>query len=205
MSIPTSKILKASKAVMAIADLKASSPEQKQSQSVNIVVNPTYMDKKVSYPKTEANKETTVEQEQVSSQETEDNPYAGVQDSPMINTRDIESAMEKTKEIAENIQEKDNTIKALSLIIEIIQQNPLIVNKFVVAELDTLAELIRLLTNSECVEIDTEDIDCSCTSSKYRVVKRIYIKKDGDFYSVNQCPIILRLFDNYKISLNLVI
>ena len=205
MSIPTSKILKASKAVMAIADLKASSPEQKQSQSVNIVVNPTYMDKKVAYPNVEAKKETTASQEQETTETNDSNPYAGVPDSPVINTRDIETAMEKTKEIEDNIQEKDNTIKDLSLIIEIIQQNPLIVNKFVIAELDTLAELIRLLTNSESVEIDTEDIDCSCSSPKYRVVKRIYIKKDGDYYSVGQCPIILRLFDNYKISLNLVI
>ena len=200
MSIPTSKILKASKSIMAIAELKNNSPDTKQSQSVNIVVNPTYTDKKVAYPKVEHEPNTE------NNQPKEINPYEDMpNEQTQCMTRDIESAMEKTKEISENIEEKENTIKALSLIIEIIQSNPLIVNKFVVAELETLTELIRLLTNSQHVEIDTDDIDCSCSSAKYRVIKRIYIKKDEEIYSLAQCPVLLRLFDNYKISLNLVI
>ena len=203
MSIPSSKILKASKSIMAIAELKHNSPDTKQAQSVNIVVNPTYMDKKVAYP--DANIKTQTDQNKSSEESKIDNPYENMSEQPQICTRDIDSAMEKTNEITENIDEKDNTIKALSLIIEIIQNNPLVVNKFVIAELDTLAELIRLLTNSQSVEIDTEDIDCSCTKAQYRVIKRIYIKKDNDYYGISQCPIIMRLFDNYKISLNLVI
>lgn len=206
MSLPTSKILKASKSIMAIADLKHNSPTTQQAQNVNITINPTYADKKVAYPSTE----TEAQQQQATpTQETvqqDNNPYAGLpNESQVVSTRDIETAMKKTEEISESIEEKENTIKALSLIIEIIQNNPLIVNKYVVAEIDTLAELIRLLTNSESVEIDTNDIECSCTKAKYRVIKRIYIKKDSDVYGISQCPILLRLFDNYKISLNLVI
>ena len=52
MSIPTSKILKASKAVMAIADLKNNSPNAAQSQNVNVFVNtpqPTEPDQTVNY------------------------------------------------------------------------------------------------------------------------------------------------------------
>ena len=39
MTIPTSKILKASKSIMAIADLKHNSPQQQQAQNVNVIVN----------------------------------------------------------------------------------------------------------------------------------------------------------------------
>ena len=47
MSLPTSKILKSSKSIMAIADLKNNSPTTQQAQNVQIVVSPTYTDKKV--------------------------------------------------------------------------------------------------------------------------------------------------------------
>ena len=203
MSLPTSKILKASKSIMAIADLKHNSPTTQQAQNVNIVVNPTYSDKKVAYPNIEKEQEG---EQQENKQQNIDNPYSGLPNgADIVNTRDIESAMKKTEEISESIEEKENTIKALSLIIEIIQSNPLIVNKYVVAELETLAELIKLMTNSDSVEIDTDDIECSCSKINYRVVRRIYIKKGNEVYGISQCPIILRLFDNYKISLSLVI
>ena len=195
---------------MAIADLKYQSPNTQQSQSVNInmsvgpgnglAITPTYTDKKVAYPSVESEQEQPELAATDTIQTATDNPYSGIP-----NTRDIETAMKKTEEISENIEEKENTIKALSLIIEIIQSNPLIVNKYVVAELETLAELIRLMTNSDSVEIDTNDIECSCFKVNYRVIKRIYIKKGNEVYGISQCPILLRLFDNYKISLNLVI
>lgn len=201
MSLPTSKILKSSKSIMAIADLKNNSPTTQQAQNVQIVVSPTYADKKVVYPNAE--KEHTGEAFQ--EQQTPDNPYSGLPNEQTIINRSIETAMKKTGEITETIEEKDNTIKALSLIIEIIQSNPLIVNKYVVAEMETLAELIRLITNSDKVEIDCDDIECSCSKTKYQVVKRIYINKGGEVYGITQCPVILRLFDNFKISLNLVV
>ena len=201
MSLPTSKILKSSKSIMAIADLKNNSPTTQQAQNVQIVVSPTYTDKKVVYPNAE--KEHTGEALQ--EQQTAENPYSGLPNEQTIINRSIETAMKKTEEITETIEEKDNTIKALSLIIEIIQSNPLIVNKYVVAEMETLAELIRLITNSDKVEIDCDDIECSCSKTKYQVVKRIYINKGGEVYGITQCPVILRLFDNFKISLNLVV
>lgn len=189
MSIPTSKILKASKAVMAIADLKNNSPNAAQSQNVNVFVNtpqPTEPDQTVNY-------------------QTQENPYSEITQPPKCITRDIETAITKTEELSSNIDEKENVIKALSLIIDIIQNNPLVVNKYVVAETETLAELIKLMVNAENVEIDVDDIDCSCSKTKYRVIKRIYIKKEGEVYSIAQCPVILRLFDNYKISTTLTI
>ena len=198
MTIPTSKILKASKSIMAVADLKHNSPETKQTQNVNIVVNSSCPDKNVSYPN------STEHITEVPAQIDPNNPYCNMPN-PQLTTRDIESAMKKTEEVAESIEERENVIKALSLIIEIIQNNPLYVNKYVIAELATLSELIRLMTNSDEVEINVDDIECSCSAPKYRIIKRIYIKKDNEIYGIAQCPIITRLFDNYKISLNLVI
>ena len=199
MTIPTSKILKASKAIMAVADLRIYSPETTTSQNVNIVVNTQTPDKKVAYP------EMNGKVPDVNQDEQNINPYSDLPNNPQIATRDIENAMKKTEELSESMEEKENVIKALSLIIDIIQNNPLIVNKYVVAELETLSELIRLLTNAEVVEIDVDDIECSCSAPKYRIIKRIYVKKDGELYGIYQCPAITRLFDNYKISLNLVI
>ena len=195
MSIPVSKILKASKSIMAIADLNHNSPSTQNSQNVSVVINtPPQPDKSVSYP------DKVVEAEQVNGDKIATNPYIG-----LPTTRDIESAMKKTEEMTESIDDKENTIKALSLIIDILQSNPLIVNKFVIAELETLQELIRLLTSSDNVEIDCNDIECSCTKVKYRTIKRIYITKDNELYNIQQCPVLLKLFDNYKISLMFVI
>ena len=182
---------------MAIADIKHTSPNITNAQSVNVIVNTPPPDKKVAYPKID---------DDTPPQQTEDNPYANLpNDQVQVTTRDIESAMKKTEEISESIEEKNNTIKALTLIIDIIQNNPLLVNKYVVAEIDTLSELIRLITNADEVEIDTDDIECSCTQPKYRVIRRIFIKKQGEIYGISQAPVIMRLFDNYKISLNFTI
>lgn len=181
---------------MAIADLNHNSPSTQNSQNVSVVINnPPQADKAVSYP------DKVVDAEQTANTNiTDTNPYNG-----LPSTRDIESAMKKTEEMTDSIDDKENTIKALSLIIEILQSNPLIVNKFVIAEQETLQELIRLLTSSDKVEIECNDIECSCTKVKYRTIKRIYITKDNELYNIQQCPVILKLFDNYKISLIFVI
>ena len=210
MSIPSSKLLKTSKSILAIADLKHNSPTTTQkhenslssNQNVNIVVSGD----KVAYPK-------------VDLENHEENPYnhSDGQDGlrpedgllkpsePEVMTRSLNDALQKTEEISETLEDKENVIKALTLIIEILQSNPLIVNKYVVAEEETLAELIRLMTNSEAVEIDTSDVECSCLRSQYKIIKRIYITKDNEVYSISQCPVLFKLFDNYRISLNLVI
>ena len=198
MSLPVSKILKASKSIMAIADLNHNSPAQNNSQNVNVVINTPSPDKPVSYPDTNVSTESNETQQ--TNTATIDNPYSN-----LPSTRDIESAMKKTEEMTDSIDDKENTIKALTLIIEILQSNPLIVNKFVIAELETLRELIRLLTSSDNVEIDCNDIECSCTKAQYRTIKRIYITKDNELYNIQQCPVLLKLFDNYKISLVFVI
>lgn len=59
---------------------------------------------------------------------------------------------------------KDNLIDALSLILDINENNSLIVNKFIVAQENELTRLLFLLTSAEQIElIKTEpDVGCTC-------------------------------------------
>lgn len=212
MVIPTSKILRASKVITGIqANVRCNSPSQGQSQRVFVTVNNNpaeanrqpQQDTKVVYPK---NEKGSV------------NPYSDEK-------RDIKSAMQTTQDTFnaeksnislyndqsnldkdETIEEQTNVIKALSLIIEIIQNNPLIVNKYIVATEEDLKQLIGLLVGmKDGVSIDLEDIECGCSTPKFRVIKRIWmIDAEGNQYSISQYPVIMKLFDTYRISLNLV-
>ena len=68
----------------------------------------------------------------------------------------------------------------LRLIIEILQSNPLIVNKYVIADDELLEHMIRLLCNATEVQIDAEDVGQGCVSkAKYRKVHSIYVTVDG--------------------------
>ena len=206
MSIPTSKILKANKSLVATANLKHMSPDfdNKQQQSVNLVINNNSspdLSKAVAYPDVDAVQKTNDEatQTQVSHFSLDsDNPYKN------LPTRDLASAETNTKDLESLISEKDNVIKAQSIIIDMMMNNPLIINKYIIATQETLAELIKLLTGAEIVEIELADIECSCTTPKYAVIKKIFLTVKGEIYSIELCPAVIRLFETYKISLALV-
>ena len=70
-----------------------------------------------------------------------------------------------------------NENEALKLIIQMIQDNPLIVNKYVIADDTLLIQLVKLLTCADDVQIDAEDIGsgCSCGANVYRKVNAIYV------------------------------
>ena len=74
-----------------------------------------------------------------------------------------------------------NEISALKLIINILQNNPFYVNKFVVADDTVLMEVIKLLSNADDIVMDAEDIGEGCITKKtYRKVNAIYVIKDGE-------------------------
>ena len=207
MSIPTSKILKANKSLVATANLKHMSPDfdNKQQQSVSLVINNNSspdLSKTVTYPDIDAQQSTTKDettQTQVSHFDLDsDNPYKN------LPTRDLATAETNTKDLESLISEKDNVIKAQSIIIDMMMNNPLIINKYIIATEETLAELIKLLTGAEIVEIELADIECSCTTPKYAVIKKIFLTVKGEIYSIELCPAVIRLFETYKISLSLV-
>jgi len=96
-----------------------------------------------------------------------DNPYA---------ERSLETA-EQRKENLEVLVTEKHLVSALSLMVDIVYSNPLLVNKFVVTDGDTLASLIKLLTESDGVDILCEDPECTCLSNHLLKVSAIHIIK----------------------------
>ena len=196
MTLPTSKILKANKSLVAAANIKNQSPttEQGQQQNVNIVVNSSTPDLRT----TEQTTDTRAVYPDKQTETNEENPYAN------IALRDLAQAQETTEDLAKLVSEKDNIIKALSIIVDIYRNNPLIINKYLIAEEETLTELIKLLTNATEVSIELADIECSCVSAQYQTIKRIYLTVEGQIYSLELCPAVMSFLEGFKISLNLV-
>ena len=92
--------------------------------------------------------------------ENEENPYANLSSDDILKLR--------------------NENEALKIIINILQNNPFYVNKFIVADDVKLMELVKLLTCADDVQMDAEDFAQGCiTKNKYRKVNSIYVLKDG--------------------------
>ena len=79
---------------------------------------------------------------------------------------------EKAKLLRENA--------VLKLIIDIQQSNPLVVNKYIIADDNQLMQMVALLCNATQVHIDADDIGTGCLSKNtYRKVHAIYVDVDG--------------------------
>ena len=108
----------------------------------------------------------------------------------------------------ELINSKDNLIEALSLILDIYENNPLIVNKYIVAQEEELTRLLFLLTSADQIELIKTDPDtgCTCKVSKFTYINKIMVKKDGNTYNFKYSfPNVVQLLDNRKISWKAVI
>ena len=202
--------MKANKSLVATANLKHMSPsfDNSQQQSVSIVVNNSSPDltKTASYPEIDVDQD----QKPVERAKTEPQPDTKVSYFPEENpydsiaTRDLASAQVSVEDLSKLIADKENIIKAQSIIIDMFQNNPIIVNRYIVATEETLIELIKLLTGAEIVEIELADIECTCTQPKFAVIKKIFLTVKGEIYSIDLCPAVLRLFESYKISLQFI-
>ena len=70
--------------------------------------------------------------------------------------------------------------KVLRIIIDILHSNPLIVNKYIIADDEKLMRMVALLCNASEVHIDADDVGCGCVSKNtYRKVHSIYVVVDG--------------------------
>ena len=170
MSVPHSTILSCSRGVLAKTDVGYCSPKQSQNSSSYAENNV----KVVVYPKKETQNE---------------NPYATTNDSTENSNEIKERSMDTAKDTLTNLQQiiknKDMLIQALVLSLDIIQNNPLIINKYVIADEHELALLIKYLTDAEEVDIIKNDHECSCSvSKKYDIINRIMIKKNGEIYNL---------------------
>ena len=100
----------------------------------------------------------------------------------------------------------ETVAKALILIIDLIQSNPLKINKYIVPTEKTFRDLICVLTNAEDVDIKrVEEVGCTVSSKKYDLIDDIFVIKDGDPKSLKYgYPEVARLFDRFDISLKMI-
>ena len=182
MSVPHSTILSCSRGVLAKTDVGYCSPKQSQNSSSYAENNV----KVVVYPKKED--VLRLQRSQSLSHEMA-NPYATTNDSTENSNEIKERSMDTAKDTLTNLQQiiknKDMLIQALVLSLDIIQNNPLIINKYVIADEHELALLIKYLTDAEEVDIIKNDHECSCSvSKKYDIINRIMIKKNNEIYNL---------------------
>ena len=188
MSVPHSTILSCSRGVLAKTDVGYCSPKQSQNSSSYAENNV----KVVVYPKKETQNENpyaTTNDSTENSNEIKERSMAhsaapeGIDTAKDTLTKGSESHGQSP--LNQIIKNKDMLIQALVLSLDIIQNNPLIINKYVIADEHELALLIKYLTDAEEVDIIKNDHECSCSvSKKYDIINRIMIKKNGEIYNL---------------------
>ena len=222
MSLPKSKMITASRAIMALAAKGKYHVDdscraiQNQTVTVNVQQHPTVT--ATSSPAsviTNTNPRTPVQEPQPSSFQE---PVA---EEPVVVERDIVLEPEQTDAVSDIAtkdfyEELDNlhtivnnyeaVAKALILIIELLQSNPLKLNKIIVPTEPAFKELIMVLTGADDVEIRySEDIACGITSRKYKVIEDIIVIKNQEPKSLKYShPDIIRLFDRFNISTRMI-
>ena len=226
MSIPKSKMISASKAIMALA----AKGKYQMDESCRAIQNQTVTVNVQQHPA------TTVTTSTPASVITNTNPHtpaatitpssfqpAGqepVNEEPInVVERDIVLEPEEpvsdiaTKDFYEEldnlhaiVNNYETVAKALILIIELLQSNPLKLNKIIVPTEPAFKELILVLTGADDVEIRySEDIACGISSKKYRVIEDIIVVHNQEPKSLKYShPDIIRLFDRFNISLKMI-
>ena len=188
MSVPKSSVLSCSKGFLARVNTNVNSPKQTQSQNVNVVVNP-YDQISVKYP-------------DLNDTNVDNNPN----NNNNVQERSVETAGELYNNLEKIIHDKDLLIQALVLCLDIMENNPLIINKFVIADETELVELIKLLCDTNDVELLKVDGDAyCCKSSEYDIISKILVKKDGNTYNLKYSySDVMQLFYERKISTKFV-
>ena len=222
MSIPKSKMLSASRAIMAIANKTRESREIShksiQNQTVNINLQRSENSgfsvpraaESPSYPSIPDVQETPTYQ-----------PFPSVAPGaigPVVQERSISIEPETPVQNANSsygdelsslynmVNNYEIVAQALILIIDLIQSNPLMINKYIVPNESTFRDLICVLTNADDVDIKrVEEVGCTLSSKKYDLIDDIFVIKDGDPKSLKYgYPEVARLFDRFNISLKMI-
>ena len=214
MTIPRNKLYKCSKGFQAQADVGVNSPHQTNTQSVNVILqqptNPLTKDKSMNLIMNKADLETRdiqLDEEPVNEIKVDDKPLNDNVEEH-IKTRSIESAKENLNELQSIIKNKDNLIEALSLILDIYECNPLIINKLIITKEDELTRLLFLLTEADSIELIKSDPDIRCCKvlDKYTYINKILIHKgDSVFNFKYSYPNCVQLLDNRHISYKIVV
>ena len=204
-----------SKGFQAQADVSINSPTQTNNQNVNVIVrtsdglvSPSALTKdrafKIVTNSHDVAEETTLKpntefkERDIKLDEGLDDGLEG-----HLKERSIESAKTDLEEMQAIITDKDHLIEALALIIDLYQNNPLIVNKFIIPNEEELMRLLFLLTGAEQIEIIKYDPDVTCLGkvSKFIRIQKIMIKKNDNTYNFKYSfPNVIQLLDNRNIS-----
>ena len=223
MTVPKSKVLSVSKGIMALTNLTHGSPEVKQNVIVKNYVTPVVKEEKktrnavidgVEDPNVVIVEPTTNKEERVSYE----NPYESLPEwskgpeARSAEERDlttIEDIRNTYKQLNETIKEKENIAKALTIMLNLIENNPLIINKLIIAPADVLTELIKLLTSSDEVKFNylfDADVGCTCGVNKYVAIDKIYVIKNGETKIMKyDYPDAIQLLDQHRISYKFVV
>ena len=101
--------------------------------------------------------------------------YPSVYQAPAVNP-----IQERSIDLTEDLADKDAQIEVLEALLSCYENNPLIINKFVVCQYNTLMNIIKVLTSAEKVEFSLdEDKSCTCCNSKYIYISKIFVNKSG--------------------------
>ena len=206
MSLPKSRILTNKQGLTASAEFHNNSPEQNTVVNVN-VHQPAEKIDTPERPQTPTPTPPSISINDVN------NPYSTLEPGEVnynapVQERSVETAKESVQDVEAIIKSKDNIINAYALMLDIIENNPLLVNKYVIAEIDSLTLLISYLTEAERVDIqESLDVDCSCSGHpKYVAVDKIYITKHGETQNFKyQYPNANKILDDHHISVKFVV
>ena len=209
MSVPKSKVLSVSKGLIGLNEMRTGCPTNHQNVVVNVHNDLNATPKSV--------RKAVVDGEELSDVVVIDPlPNNDVKQEAKIKCESSNVSQIKTREIAnvEDMKEdyeqllkvvktKDAITQALSIMLNLIEHNPLIVNKYIISPKDILINLIQLLTEADKVEIIMNvDVDCGCSSNnKYSIIDKIYVSKDGNTsilkYGFAEC---LQVLETHRIS-----
>ena len=208
MSIPKSKMLSASRAIMAIANKTRESREISHKSIQNQTVN-------INLQRTENPSVLSTNYSSVPDIQTKTEPAApvvlerSVSIEPTVEVQTPTSNPSYTEELNSlynMVNNYETVAQALILIIDIMQSNPLMINKFIVPKETYFRDLICVLTNSDDVDIKrVETVGCTLSSKKYDLIDDIFVIKDGEAKSLKYAyPEVARLFDRFNISIKMI-
>jgi hypothetical protein len=208
MSIPKSKMLSASRAIMAIANKTRESREISHKSIQNQTVN-------INLQRTENPSVLSTNYSSVPEIQTKTEPAApvvlerSVSIEPTVEVQTPTSNPSYTEELNSlynMVNNYETVAQALILIIDIMQSNPLMINKFIVPKESYFRDLICVLTNAEDVDIKrVEEVGCTLSSKKYDLIDDIFVIKDGEPKNLKYAyPEVARLFDRFNISIKMI-
>ena len=214
MTLPVSRAFRNSRGFQATADVSVNSPRQSNNQAnhqnVNVnIVSPLTKDREITITTDETDLKPVIEKvnEQTINYTSTKTVKPPQTDNVDIKERSVENAFKNLEEMSDIVKDKNALIQALALIIDLYQSNPLVVNKFIVAEEEVLIKLLLLLTEADEVELIKKDVEtgCLCSNPKFVCIDKIMIHKDDELYNLKYSyPNIIRLLDNRHISYKIV-